>query len=187
MDGGTSGGPDPYRTLGVSPSASDDELRAAYRRLVQRHHPDHNNGSAEAARRFEEVQEAYARIRELRARNPHPTSTPPTDPHVESRLAALERELRAAAAERTKAAAARAQARRAAREAAAASTGRATDEELGYVETEDSFAKIFADAQSEVADRLFGPNQHPAARRVADLFDDVESKISGRPKPPRGN
>ena len=36
----------------------DDELHAAYRHLVQLHHPDHNNGSPESARRFEAVQEA---------------------------------------------------------------------------------------------------------------------------------
>ncbi|MGO9883725.1 MAG: J domain-containing protein, partial [Solirubrobacteraceae bacterium] len=58
---------DPYATLGVSPGASDAELRAAYRRLVQLHHPDHNGGSAESALRFEEVQNAYARVRQLRA------------------------------------------------------------------------------------------------------------------------
>jgi curved DNA-binding protein CbpA len=57
---------DPYQTLGVKANASDAELRAAYRRLVQIHHPDHNGGSADSARRFEEVQEAYARVRELR-------------------------------------------------------------------------------------------------------------------------
>jgi curved DNA-binding protein CbpA len=184
MASGARGGQDPYRSLGVSPSASDDELRAAYRMLVQRHHPDHNNGSPAAARRFEEVQEAYAEIRELRRRAPPtasaPPPRPPVNPHVESRLADLERELRQAAA-------ARASAQRAAREARAASTGRATDEELGYVETDDSFSKIFADAQTEIADRLFGPEQHPAARRVADLIDELESKIKGRPKPPRGD
>jgi DnaJ-class molecular chaperone len=183
MASGARGRPDPYRSLGVSPSASEDELRDAYRRLVQRHHPDHNNGSPAAAQRFEEVQEAYAEIRELRRRAPHTTSAPPrppVDPQVESRLADLERELRRAAA-------ARASAQRAAREARAASTGRATDEELGYVETDDSFSKIFADAQTEIAGRLFGPEQHPAARRVADLIDELESKIKGRPKPPRGD
>jgi hypothetical protein len=66
---------DPYQTLGVKANASDAELRAAYRRLVQIHHPDHNGGSAESARRFEEVQEAYARVRELRGTT---TGTPET-------------------------------------------------------------------------------------------------------------
>jgi molecular chaperone DnaJ len=61
---------DPYQVLGVGREASDQEVRSAYRRLVQLHHPDHNGGSAESERRFEEVQEAYARIRELRARGP---------------------------------------------------------------------------------------------------------------------
>ena len=58
--------PDPYQTLGVTRSATDAELRVAYRRLVQLHHPDHNGGSAESARRFEEVQEAYAEVRRRR-------------------------------------------------------------------------------------------------------------------------
>jgi curved DNA-binding protein CbpA len=58
--------PDPYQTLGVRRSATDAELRVAYRRLVQLHHPDHNGGSAESARRFEEVQEAYAEVRRRR-------------------------------------------------------------------------------------------------------------------------
>ncbi|MGB9185891.1 MAG: J domain-containing protein, partial [Solirubrobacteraceae bacterium] len=61
---------DPYEILSIRASASDAELRAAYRRAVQRHHPDHNGGSPESARRFEEIQEAYARIRALRATRP---------------------------------------------------------------------------------------------------------------------
>ncbi len=179
MASGSPPGQDAYRSLGVSPSASDDELRAAYRRLVQRHHPDHNQGSPEAARRFEEIQEAYATVRALRARAPATSSAPPppADPHLESRMADLERELREAAA-------ARARAQRAAREAMSTHAGRASDEELGYVETDDSFSKIFADAQNEIADRLFGPDQHPAARRVGDLIDELESRIRGRSKPP---
>jgi curved DNA-binding protein CbpA len=59
---------DPYATLGVTRSVSDHDLRAAYRRLVQRHHPDHNGGSVEAARRFEAIQLAYSQIREERQR-----------------------------------------------------------------------------------------------------------------------
>ncbi len=58
---------DPYKVLGISAEASEDQLRDAYRRLVRIHHPDHNQGSAESARRFEQIQEAYARIRSLRA------------------------------------------------------------------------------------------------------------------------
>ncbi len=59
---------DPYRALGIDPSATDAQVRAAHRRLAQLHHPDHNGGSAEAARRFELIQEAYAEIRRRRAR-----------------------------------------------------------------------------------------------------------------------
>ena len=46
---------DPYKLLGVSSDASEDQLRDAYRRLVRIHHPDHNHGSVQSARRFEEV------------------------------------------------------------------------------------------------------------------------------------
>ncbi len=50
---------DPYQILGVSRSASQDEIRAAYRRLAKRHHPDRNRGDNAAAERFKEVQAAY--------------------------------------------------------------------------------------------------------------------------------
>jgi preprotein translocase subunit Sec63 len=105
---------DPYKTLGVKSGASDAEIRSAYHRLVQLHHPDHNGGSAEAARRFEEVQEAYAQITRLRRVTPHvdheaPRST--VDPDVESRVADIGRQVREAQT-------ARERARRAAQEAA---------------------------------------------------------------------
>jgi curved DNA-binding protein CbpA len=167
--------PDPYKTLGVKPDASDDEVRAAYRRMVQLHHPDHNRGSAEATRRFEEVQEAYATITEARHRAPHvqeagPRPTP--DPDVESRLADLERQVRVAHD-------ARERARRAAREAAAQTERRPTDEELGYVTTDDTFSKVLADARSELAEWLSEEQSRPAARRVADVVDELASKLSG--------
>ncbi len=177
-------GHDPFQTLGVSSRASDDEVRTAYHRLVQQHHPDHNGGSAESARRFEEVQDAYARIRELRRRaQPPPASGP--DPDGDARLADLERQVREAQATRERAQrAAREAARDAAARAGRSQTGRrASDEELGYVTTDDSFSKIFSDARDELAERLSGAREHPAAQRVADLIDELEGLISPKPPP----
>jgi hypothetical protein len=104
-----------------------------------------------------------------RQRTGRPRSTPPpppTDPDVERRLADLERELLA------KARAARERAQRAAREAAA-SYKRPSDEELGYVKTEDTFGKIMADARQELADRFGHVREEPVRDRVADLLDQV--------------
>jgi curved DNA-binding protein CbpA len=144
---------DPYAVLGVSRDASASELRAAYRRLVQLHHPDHNGGSPESARRFEEVQEAYAAVIAARRVAPQAEAPPVAgDPDVEARVADIERQIREAHA-------ARERARRAAREAAAATAQGerpATDEELGYITTDDSFSKVLADALDELATRLKG-------------------------------
>lgn len=164
---------DPYATLGVSPGLSDRELHAAYRRLVQLHHPDHNHGSAESARRFEEIQEAYARIRAVRARSGAAAQADPpagTDPHLDARLADLERELREAHE-------ARERANRAAAESAARAARRPSDEELGYVTTDDSFGKILADARAELSERFSESSDHPAGERIADLLDEVAAKL----------
>ncbi|MCZ7682291.1 MAG: J domain-containing protein [Sandaracinaceae bacterium] len=50
---------DPFEILGVSTSASQAELRAAFRRLALLHHPDRNRGDAGAAERFKRVLRAY--------------------------------------------------------------------------------------------------------------------------------
>ncbi len=274
-------GRDPYEVLGVARSASDAEVRAAYRRLVQLHHPDHNAGSAQAARRFAEVQEAYTQVQRLRAQtgsaraatggaaapraatpgqtsprtaqtsprtgqtsprtgqtsprtgqtSPRTGQTPPRtgqtpprtgrtpprtgqtpprtgqprtatahrvgsqpaggqagDLDVNARMAELERELRAAQL-------ARERARSAARAAAAASAasgsetdgsagpssraGRPSDEELGYYTTDDSFAKILADARSELTGLYGHARQQPIVKRVGDLIDELADKLTG--------
>jgi curved DNA-binding protein len=54
---------DPYETLGVSRDASDDEIRAAYRKLARTYHPDVNKDPG-AEDRFKEVSEAYDQIRD---------------------------------------------------------------------------------------------------------------------------
>jgi DnaJ-class molecular chaperone len=51
---------DPYETLGVARDASEDQIRAAYRRLAKLHHPDLNPGKRGAEDRFKQISGAYA-------------------------------------------------------------------------------------------------------------------------------
>lgn len=51
---------DHYKTLGVSRTASREEIKAAYRELAKKHHPDRNPGNKAAEDAFKEIQEAYA-------------------------------------------------------------------------------------------------------------------------------
>ncbi len=51
---------DYYEILGVPRQASDKEIKAAYRRLAKKYHPDVNPGDARAEERFKEISEAFA-------------------------------------------------------------------------------------------------------------------------------
>ncbi len=62
---------DPYSVLGVSPNASDEEIKKAYRNLSRKYHPDsyNDNPLADLAEeKFKEVQDAYKQIMEERSR-----------------------------------------------------------------------------------------------------------------------
>lgn len=50
---------DYYATLGVSKTASEKEIKQAYRKLARKHHPDVNPGDKAAESRFKEINEAY--------------------------------------------------------------------------------------------------------------------------------
>lgn len=50
---------DYYKTLGVDRSASADEIKRAYRKLANKHHPDKNKNNPNAAEQFAKVSEAY--------------------------------------------------------------------------------------------------------------------------------
>ena len=54
---------DPYQILGVSPDASDEEIKRAYRKLAKKYHPDANPGDEYAAKKMQEINDAYARIK----------------------------------------------------------------------------------------------------------------------------
>ena len=58
---------DPYKVLGLSPDASDEEVKAAYRKLAKKYHPDLNPGNERAAARMNEINAAYEQIK-----NPQP-------------------------------------------------------------------------------------------------------------------
>ena len=55
---------DPYKVLGVSPDASDEEIKRAYRRLAKKYHPDLNPGDKVAAQKMQEVNAAYEQIKD---------------------------------------------------------------------------------------------------------------------------
>ena len=50
---------DYYETLGIARAASDAEIKAAFRKLAMKHHPDRNPGDKDCEHKFKEVNEAY--------------------------------------------------------------------------------------------------------------------------------
>lgn len=62
----------PYEVLGISPDATDDEVKAAYRELARKYHPDNysNNPLSDLAEeKMQEINEAYDQIVQMRSRS----------------------------------------------------------------------------------------------------------------------
>lgn len=57
-----------YETLGVAKTASDDDIKQAYRKLAMKYHPDRNGGSKEAEEQFKAITEAYDVLRDPQKR-----------------------------------------------------------------------------------------------------------------------
>src|SRR5262252_31730 len=51
---------DYYKALGVGKTAKPAEIKAAYRKLARKYHPDANKGDSSAEERFKEISEAYS-------------------------------------------------------------------------------------------------------------------------------
>ncbi|MDR1532058.1 MAG: DnaJ domain-containing protein [Clostridiales bacterium] len=57
---------DPYKVLGVSPSAAESEIAAAYRKLAKKYHPDVNPGDKTAEAKMREVNAAHEQIKMIK-------------------------------------------------------------------------------------------------------------------------
>ena len=57
---------DPFAVLGVSSSATEDEIKSAYRKLAKKYHPDLNPGDKAAEQKMREVNEAYSQALQIK-------------------------------------------------------------------------------------------------------------------------
>ncbi|MFA6090461.1 MAG: DnaJ domain-containing protein [Candidatus Gracilibacteria bacterium] len=64
---------DPYSVLGVSKSATQDEVKKAYRKLAMQYHPDKNQGDKKAEEKFKELGAAYELLGDVKKRKEYDT------------------------------------------------------------------------------------------------------------------
>ena len=67
---------DYYELLGVSRTASADDIKKAFRKLAMQHHPDRNPGDKEAEKKFKEVNHAYDILSAAGGASSMPTMSP---------------------------------------------------------------------------------------------------------------
>ena len=64
---------DYYETLGVKKTATEAELKKAYRKLAMQHHPDRNPGDKRAEEKFKDINDAYAVLSDAEKRKQYDT------------------------------------------------------------------------------------------------------------------
>ena len=67
---------DPFAVLGVSSSATEDEIKSAYRKLAKKYHPDLNPGDKVAEEKMREVNDAYTRALQIKKTGRDPSASP---------------------------------------------------------------------------------------------------------------
>jgi len=67
---------DPFAVLGVTSSATEDEIKSAYRKLAKKYHPDLNPGDKNAEAKMREVNEAYTRALQIKKTGHDPYQDP---------------------------------------------------------------------------------------------------------------
>lgn len=67
---------DPFAVLGVTSSATEDEIKSAYRKLAKKYHPDLNPGDKAAEQKMREVNEAYTRALQIKKTGQDPYQNP---------------------------------------------------------------------------------------------------------------
>ena len=62
-----------YEVLGLSKTASGDEIKRAYRKLAMQYHPDRNQGDKQAESKFKEIGEAYGTLSDAQKKQNYDT------------------------------------------------------------------------------------------------------------------
>jgi molecular chaperone DnaJ len=75
--------PDYYKILGVPKTASEDDIKKAYRKLARKYHPDLNPGNAQAEAKFKEITEAHEVLSNVEKRQNYDAYGDPNGPGVQ--------------------------------------------------------------------------------------------------------